>query len=295
MISLLIPVFNEQEAIENTVRQSHAALSKTGEEFEIVVIDDGSTDRTAEILKGIDLPHIQVVTHATNRGYGNSMKTGIRRSKGNILGTTDADGTYPIDDLPRLYAAMQKSGADMVVGARTKKGVKIPLIRRPAKAIVRLLANSLTGMKIPDNNSGLRFFTREIGEKFMHLYPERFSFTITITLATITSGYLVEFVPIDYFKRQGKSSLSSGLNGIRNFVGFLGLIVRITTYFRPLRFFAWPSALLMMAGIITIATTLVAETNISDAGMLMLLTGLQIGLFGLLAEVVVRHGQSKKY
>jgi len=289
MLSLLIPVFNEQEAIEDTVRTAHDVLSQQGEEFEIVIIDDGSTDQTPEILSGIDLPDVHVFTHTPNRGYGSCMKTGIRHSKGDLIGITDADGTYPLQDFPKLLSALRERKADMVVGARTKKGVQIPLIRRPAKAIVNALANSLTGMKIPDLNSGMRIFTRELAERFMHLYPQRFSFTITITLAALTNEYMVEYVPIDYFKRKGKSSLSAGMNGIRNFLNFLGLIIRIITYFRPFRFFIWPSTILILAGLGIGTYTIWREANISDVGMLMLLTGLQIGLFGLLAEVVVRN------
>ncbi|PIR48233.1 hypothetical protein COU80_05845 [Candidatus Peregrinibacteria bacterium CG10_big_fil_rev_8_21_14_0_10_55_24] len=291
MISLLIPVFNEQEAIAETVERAHRTLSALDEDFELIVINDGSTDATERILGGLNLPHTTVITHPTNRGYGTAMKTGIRRSHGERIAAVDADGTYPIEELSRLLEIMDRTDADMAVGARTKKGAKIPFIRRPAKAVVALLANTLTGMRIPDNNSGMRVFTRELGTAFMHMYPAGFSFTLTITLAALTSGYLVEFIPIDYFKRKGKSSMSSGLNGLKHFAAFLGLIIRITTYFRPLRFFVWPSVLLVLMGAGTIVYTLSTERNISDAGMLLLLTGVQIGLFGLLAEVVVKQGQ----
>tara|TARA_Y100000310_G_scaffold336733_1_gene422065 strand:+ start:217 stop:1098 length:882 start_codon:yes stop_codon:yes gene_type:complete len=291
MFTLLIPVFNEEQSIEQTVLSAKSTLEKLNEDFEIVAINDGSTDRTAEILAGLSIPEIKIVNHKQNRGYGASMKTGIRHSQGDVIGTTDADGTYPIEQLVPMLQIMREKEADMIVGARTKKGVRIPLIRRPAKAIVNRLANTLVGMKIPDNNSGLRIFTRELAEKYMHLYPQGFSFTITITLASLTNDHIVEYYPIDYFKRQGKSSMSSGINGVKHFLNFLGLIVRIMTYFRPMRFFLWPSAVLMLMGVGTIIRTIQLDSNISDAGMLLLLTGLQIGLFGLLAEVVVRHSQ----
>lgn len=290
MISLLIPVFNEERAIDDTIRRSVDTLSKTGEEFEIVVINDGSTDGTAHILQSLELPQVIIINQPNNRGYGASIKTGIRKSKGDLLATVDADGTYPIEDFPHLLNTLKQTQADMVIGARIKKGARIPLIRRPAKTVVAFFANTLTGMKIPDNNSGMRIFTRSLAQEFMHLYPQRFSFTITITLAAITNGYLVEFVPIDYFRRTGKSTLS-GFNGFKFFLNFIGLIIRITTYFRPLRFFVWPSALLFLLGLTTIIVTLWNDRNISDAGMLFLLTGLQIGLFGILAEVVIRHQQ----
>ena len=293
MISLLIPVFNEKEAIRETIETCMDVFSKMGEEFEVLVINDGSTDGTEEILN--DLPQqVQVLTHDVNRGYGASMKTGLRRAKGDLIAITDADGTYPIHDFPKLLKELKDNDADMVVGARTKKGVQIPLIRKPAKWVINRLVNWVSNRKIPDNNSGMRIFKKSMALEFMHLYPQGFSFTITITLAAITSDYMVRYVPIDYFKRKGSSSMSSGFNGIKNFLFFLGLITRITTYFRPLRFFAWPSALLMLTGLGFASYTLYSEQNVSDAGMLLMLTGLQIGLFGLLAEVVVRQGRAKK-
>lgn len=289
MLSILIPTFNEEQAIDTTIRHVHAAFTAIADPFEIVVIDDGSTDRTPEILKGITLPELQIITHPRNRGYGASMKTGIRRSRGSLIATIDADGTYPIEKFPQLLQELRTREADMVVGARVKKGVRIPWTRRPAKATLSFLARILTGLSIPDLNSGMRIFTRELGERYIHLYPQRFSFTITITLAALTNDYVVEFFPIDYYKRIGHSTMSSGLNGIWNFLNFLSLIVRIVTYFRPLKFFAWPSLLLLLIGTSTILLTLWKDANISDSGLLLLLTGLQIGLFGLLAEAVVRN------
>ena len=288
MFSLIIPVFNEEAVIERTVREAHDVLQDTGP-FEIIVINDGSTDQTSKILTELRLPHLHLVNHPYNKGYGASMKTGIRHSQGNLIGTVDADGTYPIGEFPALIQKMNAACADMIVGARTKKGVRIPLVRRPAKWLVSLLANILTGIKIPDLNSGMRVFTRELGERFIHLYPQKFSFTITITLAAITNDYIVVYHPIDYFKRIGKSTLSSGCNGMKNFLNFLGLIIRIITYFRPLKFFAWPSIILITLGITTIGYTLTTISNISDAGLLLLLTGIQVGFFGLLADVVVRN------
>jgi len=294
MISLLIPVYNEKEAITETITKAHNVFTQMGEDFEILVINDGSTDGTEEILSEVNTPDVHVINHPQNKGYGASMKTGIRRAKGDLIAITDADGTYPIMDFPELLSAFNEKDADMVVGARTKKGAQIPLIRRPAKAVINVLVNSLSGRKIPDNNSGMRIFKKSMAEEFMHLYPQGFSFTITITLAAITSDYNVIYVPIDYFKRQGISSMSSGFNGLKHFLNFIALIIRITTYFRPLKFFVWPATVLFFGGIAYIIYTIKMSSNVSDAGMLMILSGIQIGLFGLLAEVVVRQGRAKK-
>ncbi|MDD4628510.1 MAG: glycosyltransferase family 2 protein [Candidatus Peribacteraceae bacterium] len=292
MISVLIPVFNEEEALPETLRQTRRVLESVEQDFEIVVINDGSMDGTAKILDSIAREgdsRIVIIHHTHNWGYSASLKNGIRQSKGDIIGIIDADGTYPIDDFPTLIRTLQEKRADMVVGARTKKGAKIPLMRRPAKAIINLLAQHLTGLKIPDLNSGFRVFTRVLGERFMPLYPQRFSFTITITLAALTNDYIVEYVPINYFKRTGKSSLSTGMNGIWNFLNFLSLVTRIVTYFRPLRFFLWPAIFIGGSGLLLILYTISTQGNLSDSGLLLFLTGLQIGLFGMMGEAIVRN------
>jgi len=286
MISLLVPVFNEEESAAQTIERAHRALSSQSEDFEIIVINDGSTDKTASILESFRDEKIRVISRTQNTGYGSSIKTGIRKSKGNLIATVDADGTYPIEDFPKLIAKIKESGADMAVGSRTKPGVKFEFKRRIGKFIIGILANKAAGMKIPDNNSGMRIFTRELAESFMHLYPQKFSLTLTLTLAALTNGYEVVFVPIDYFKRTGKSTLS-----FRHFWSFFAILLRVTTYFNPLKFFIWPSGILLLSGIAMIAYTVSAEKNVSDTGLLLFLTGLQIGLFGVLAEAVVRNRQ----
>jgi glycosyltransferase involved in cell wall biosynthesis len=292
MFSLLIPVFNEEGAVEATIRRAYDALKAMGEPFEILVINDGSTDGTAKVLKNLkNLSHVQVIERPENVGYSAALKLGIRSSTGEVIGITDADGTYPVEKLPDMLKEMKEKKVDMVVGARNT--TNIPFIRKPAKAIVNGLANTLVGKRIPDLNSGLRVFTRELAERFMPLYPQRFSFTITITLAAFTNDYTVRYVPIEYGKRIGKSSLSAGFNGLRTFSNFLSLIVRIIVYFRPLKFFAIPALLLLLSGTGFLMDTAIYEHNISDTGLLLFLSGLQIGLFGLLAEVVVRSRPGK--
>src|SRR5262249_30531562 len=158
------------------------------------------------------------------------------------LAITDADGTYPIDDITNL--ARQTDGFDMVVGARTGSHVKIPFVRRPAKWFINQLANYLSGHKIPDLNSGLRLFKRELAERFFSLFPEGFSFTTTITVSGLTNGYQVKFVPVNYFKRVGQSSISP----LRDFFGFMFLVVRLVTYFKPLNVFLPAATVIFMIG-----------------------------------------------
>ncbi|MBI2117378.1 glycosyltransferase family 2 protein [Candidatus Peregrinibacteria bacterium] len=172
MLSILVPVFNEEGAIEETLRTLDGVLRMAGEPYEIVVIDDGSRDHTPHILASLSLPALRVITHPQNRGYGSSMKTGIRQSKGKIIGTVDADGTYPLTMFGTLLTDIKSTNADMVVGARTKKGARVPLIRKPAKWMVNALANTLAHSRPQLRHAPL--FTRTRGTVHASLSPTIF-------------------------------------------------------------------------------------------------------------------------
>lgn len=279
-LSVLIPAFEEEAVIETTIDEVHATLKPLGVPYEVLVIDDGSRDATAERARTRDCT---VLSFPMNRGYGASLKSGIRASRYGYIAITDADGTYPIHELARLAA--EHEGFDMVVGARTGAHVKIPFIRRPAKWIVNQLANYLSGYKIPDLNSGLRIFRRELAERFFGLFPEGFSFTTTITVSALVNGYMVKFLPINYFKRVGKSSISP----LRDFLGFLFLVVRLVTYFKPLNVFM-PAALVIFGVGLAKAIRDLAVTNAFGVGSsLAMLTGVQLAFLGLLADLILRR------
>ncbi len=150
--------------------------------MEIIVINDGSSDRTGEVAR--TLP-VTLIEHETNRGYGASLKDGLQRAKGEYILIADADGTYPLADIPRLAADIPTF--DMVIGARTGDLVKIPFLRRLGKWILTQLAEYLSRQKIPDLNSGFRIFRKDVAMRFFAMYPDGFSFTTTITLAMLTN------------------------------------------------------------------------------------------------------------
>jgi len=253
-VSVVIPVYNEQESIASTITRVKHVMAKQGMEYEILAINDGSTDKTDKILSGIK--GITVVRHDNNKGYGASIKTGMREAKGDYILITDADGTYPIEEIPNLLKHIPRY--DMVVGVRDKTGV--PFFRRPAKWFINSLANFLTRTKIPDLNSGMRVFKKSVAMDYWKLYPQGFSFTTTSTMAFLTNGYEVKFVPISYFKRQGKSTI----HPIKDTVGFIQLVLRLTLHFNPLRFFMPAFLILLVLGIIrAIRDVLSRQTCIS--------------------------------
>lgn len=279
-LSVVIPAYNEERGIVPVLTELRGILTGAGVDAEIVVVDDGSTDRTAEALERSGLP-VRVMRNPRNLGYGASLRRGIAAASGDWVLITDADGTYPAAAIPELLA--RAVGNDMVVGARTKAGAAIPLLRRPPKWVLAKLANYLTGTRIPDLNSGLRLMRREALAPFLSLTPDGFSFTTTVTLAMLTSGLAVSFVPIDYKTRVG----SSKIRPIRDTLNFLQLIIRTVMYFNPLKVFVPASLVLFALSVgILLYSTLCLGRLLDTTVTILFVGGVQLLAIGMLADLV---------
>lgn len=283
-VSVVIPAYNEEGAIGQVLHQLRQTLDASGLMYEVLVVDDGSADQTGQIvaqIAGVTLLH-----HRVNKGYGAALKTGIRHAQYGLICITDADGTYPNERIADLVARLDEGGYDMVVGARTGDNVAIPLVRRPAKWALGQVANYVAGERIPDLNSGLRIFRREVALRMFNMLPDQFSFTTTITLGMMTNLYLVDFLPIDYFARVGKSKIRP----VRDTLNFLQLVLRIALYFAPLKFFVPMSLLLFFTAVAWAAFTLISWGQIADISTLVIaMTGFQVLVIGLLAELINRR------
>lgn len=279
-VSIIVPVYNEEGAIAETLAAIEDTMHHTGRAFEVLVVDDGSVDGTADVLTAVGA---RVVRHRANRGYGAALKTGIRGTTYPLIAILDADGTYPVARLPALLT--QADDADMVVGARTGGSVHVPALRRPVKWLLTRVANVLSGHRIPDLNSGMRVFRRDVALRFFELYPDGFSFTSTITLASHINGYRVEYVPIDYYRRTGASSIRP----IRDTINFFLLIVRLVVTFRPLNVFLPAAALLLVLGVVKAAVDFSRTGAFGVGAAILILTAIQIALMGLLADLVTRR------
>lgn len=273
--TIIIPAYNESSSIVSTISE----IKSLPGTFEIIVVDDGSTDGTFELAKETG---VKVLRQSINRGYGASLKTGIRNANYDNIVITDADGSYPNKKIPSLVKIFEDEKLDMVVGARIKKDVKIPLIRRPAKWFITKLASFLAGTNIPDLNSGLRVMKKSVVNRYIHLLPNRFSFTSTITLAMLTNEYNVKYVPIDYFKRRGKSKIRP----ITDTLNFIQLIIRMILYFDPLRIFLLLSLPLIIIGFILIIFQAIFYQNITTISVIISLTGIQLLAIGMLADLI---------
>jgi glycosyltransferase involved in cell wall biosynthesis len=298
-ISVIIPAYNEEAAVASQIASIQTVLRSHGLRHEIIVVDDGSRDATAE--KAIKAG-ARVLQKPQNQGYGAAIKTGIVAASYDTLVIIDADGTYPPEEIPDLVSKLET--ADMVVGARTGNDVHIPWVRRPAKWILGLLANRLSGQSIPDLNSGLRTFRRDCVTQYFSILSNRFSFTTTVTLALLADDYRVVYHPINYYERVGKSKIRP-----RNFIDFAILVLRMAMLFQPLKIFAPLAFLCSLLGVIKaiadVATvlsrapaldlSLFQHPMLSVSAMLLLLVGLQILLIGMVADGVLRRiGQGNR-
>jgi glycosyltransferase involved in cell wall biosynthesis len=297
----VIAAYDEQDGVGTQVRAVRAVLQAHGMPHEIIVVDDGSRDDTAQeaIRAGA-----RVLSHAHNRGYGAALKTGILAARYEAIAITDADGTYPADQIPGLLADLRT--ADMVVGARLGERVHIPWARRPGKVILGWLATRIAGQPIPDLNSGLRVFRRECALQYFPVLANRFSFTSTITLAFLADDYQIAYRPIDYHPRTGTSKIAP-----RHFLDFTILVVRMAMLFQPLKVFVplvWVFGLLgamKFAFDINAAVrrhggwawTLVFDPLMSTSALLLFLAAFQLLLIGMMADGVIRriahHGQPR--
>jgi glycosyltransferase involved in cell wall biosynthesis len=275
-VTVVIPAYNEGPHVADEIRLVSAVLSKSDWDYEIILVDDGSTDDTAEAAAAAGA---RVVRNMRNVGYGGSLKRGIALAQHEWILITDADGTYPAESIPELLAnaANEDLALDMVTGARVGAEVHIPVSRKPAKWFLNKLASYLAGEHLPDLNSGLRLMRRSMVERYLSLLPNGFSFTTTITLACACNAHPVVFVPIDYHKRAGSSKIRP-----RHAFDFALLIIRTVIFFNPLKVFLPLGLVLALAGIAKFIYDMVIG-NLSESAIFGLLAAMIVWSLGLLA------------
>ncbi|MBU1176891.1 glycosyltransferase family 2 protein [Patescibacteria group bacterium] len=280
-LSIIIPAYNEEEGIEKVISELKETVDQ---EYEIIVVNDGSTDQTENILENIK--DIKLINHPYNKGYGASLKSGIRKAQGEYILIIDGDGTYPVNEIPKLLKYV--NNYDMVSGMRKGKNFDARWFysQRLAKFILKKIASYVTKTKIPDINCGLRIFKKEIIEKYWDLYPQGFSFTTTSLVAFLANDYQVKFVSIDYHGRKGKSTLKP----FKSFVGFINLILKLSLFFKPIKVFLPLGIFIFLVAIGITIYGFVWKNIFYDTSVILLsATALQTFFFGLLAEIIVHN------
>lgn len=281
-VSIVIPAYNEQKGIGPTLACIHQIMAQRNQPYEIIVVDDGSTDGTAEEVR--QHGQVRLIQHHTNRGYGSALKTGIRQAAYDWIAIVDADGTYPAQALPHLLSGL--NGFDMVIGARTS--AELPTLRRPAKWCLARLAEYLAETKIPDLNSGMRVFRKDLAISYFNILPSAFSFTITITIAFLSDHYLVKFVPIPYEGRRGKSKIRP----VQDTLNFLQLILRTVMYFNPLKVLLPISLFLFVLAMVIGLYSLLTQGRVMDITVITLtMAALQIAVVAMIADMI--HKKNK--
>ena len=239
-ISIVIPVYNEAGVIASVIDRTRRVMDDIGRSCEIIIVDDGSEDETAE--QSAKAGATMIITHPYNIGNGSAVKTGIRNARGNYLIMLDGDGQHAPEDIPKILEKL--ATFDMAVGARMRDSDTSPF-RDAANKIYNLFATYVCGRRIYDLTSGFRGLKMDIARRFVYLLPNSFSYPTTLTLAVVRSGHSLTYVPIKTGIRVGKSKIRLLRDGTRFFL----IIVRIATLFSPMRVFLPVSLFMFVAGL----------------------------------------------
>jgi glycosyltransferase involved in cell wall biosynthesis len=286
--TVVLPCYNEQDHVLQELERITASLDASGLGYEVLAIDDASTDNTLAVLREAakTMPHVQVLAFRRNGGSGTARRIGTLRAKGEIVVWTDADMTYPNERIPELVKMLLADPSyDQVVGARLTEEGTHKWLRVPAKWLIRKIAERLSNQKIPDLNSGLRAFRRSVSLPYLRLLPAGFSCVTTITLAFLQNQHDVKYVEIDYAKRAGTSKF--------HFVGdayrYILQVLRMIMYFDPLKVLMPLALWLLVLGFVKAVVDMVRHPFYFPANtILLVMAGLLIGSMALLADLIVR-------
>jgi glycosyltransferase involved in cell wall biosynthesis len=280
-VSVVLPVYNEQGHLAAEIERIRAALTVSPYSFEIIVVDDGSTDGSGAKLREIE--GIRLLQFVSNRGTGSARKAGTHAARGRVVVWTDVDMSYPNEEIPQLVKELD--GYDQVVGARTSEQGTARFARAPAKWFIRRLAGYLVETRIPDLNSGLRAFRADVGRQFLHLLPPGFSCVTTLTMTFLANGYSVKHIPIDYAPRAGSSKFHWWHDTRR----YLLQVLRMVLSYNPLRIFLPIGLLLSAVGLAKLGHDWATrDFRLATNTLLILFAAFQMFAIGLLADLVVR-------
>jgi len=281
-LSIIIPAYNEEHGLPSVLEKLRPYVKEHG--WEVIVVNDGSTDGTAEAASRFE--YCTLVNHPYNKGYGAAVKTAVRQVKTEYFLLFDSDGQHNPQDIPKFLADADKY--DMIVGVRQKDSSK-QLHRLPGKKILSLTAEYLTRMKIPDINSGFRLVRVKAFKDFMHIYPNGFSISTTSTVAFLQGGYSVGWVPIRTFDRVGRKS---NVNMLKDGFNAMLLVLRVVTLFNPLKIFLPASFLVLLLGLVWAVYGVAVFSRVPNTSVVVMVFGFLLFFAGILADLIsmIRRG-----
>jgi len=278
-ISIVLPAFQEEEGISPLLDRIGAAMEPLGRPWEVIVVDDGSTDRTAQRARD---KGARVVSHPYNIGNGAAVKTGIREARGRVIVMMDADGQHDPADIPRLLEHVGTH--DMVVGARTKES-QTSLHRDLANKVYNAFASYVCNRRIEDLTSGFRAVKAHAVRAFLYLLPNTYSYPTTLTLAVVRSGRSLKYVPVTTARRVGRSKIKLLRDGVRFFM----IILRIATLFSPMKVFLPVSALMFLTGVgYGLVRILYLDTRYGPTSAMLMTMAVVVFMVGLVSEQVAQ-------
>ena len=281
-LTIILPMYNEAATIK-TVLQTLLDMMDTQlahVPFELIIVDDGSSDGSAEQVRQLEDNRLRVQQHPYNIGNGAAIKTGIRLAQGEFVLLMDADGQHKPSDIPRLLEHTDRY--DMVVGARTRES-DTAVHRDIANTIYNTFASYVCGRKIEDLTSGFRVIKTDIAKSMVYMLPNTFSYPTTITLAVVRSGYSLKYIPIVAQKRVGKSKIKLLRDGSRFFL----ILFKIATLFSPLKIFVPASISTFLLGFgYGLFKVLILGTRYGPTSAMLMTFSLIIFLMGLISEQI---------
>jgi glycosyltransferase involved in cell wall biosynthesis len=285
-ISVVIPAYNEAASISKVLESLKSYMRQNNIEHEIIVIDDCSSDGTAGAAAR---PEVAVVSHPVNRGYGAALTTGLKKAKyGHVL-IMDADESYPVDDISKLMPYI--NDFDMVVGARQGAHYHGSPVKRMSRIIFSALLKYVTGEKVPDANSGMRIFKKDVVMQFEDDFCSGFSFTTTITIILLSNGYLTKFVPIGYMSRTGKSKVRH----LRDTIRTVQILLHTIVYYNPVKAFMPFSVISALAFALSSLLYIFRRHDMlfGMAAVISFLFAMLFMAFGMITYAVVKSGRKR--
>lgn len=281
--SLIIPVFNEEESINNLFKKLKN-IKEIKKDVEIILVDDCSTDKSYDYLKqNSSNVNAIVIKNEKNRGYGYSIKEGVKIAKNNVIAISDCDGTYPVEEILKMFEIFNLNNADMIIGKRNFKNSSNSFIKNFGRALIGKVVNKLTDEKIPDFNSGLRLFNKNFLIKDINLYPDGFSLTTTLTILMKLGNKKVINHEISYFPRIGKSKIIA-----YDFFRFLKLILYLTFYFKPFKILLPINIIFALAFFVSFIYDII-NFNLTDKTLLFLFISINMAMLSFIVEMIIKR------